>query len=135
MKKNKICSRVISVLLVMGFVMAQGAFAQEGTGGEPLVTKGDYVLQGTALVQYQGKTEEDLVIPRDLGITEIRDDVFWGNQLRSVVIPEEVRKLGSHAFKDCYNLVSVSIPKTLTSIGAGAFSSFASLTSVRYRIA
>jgi hypothetical protein len=131
MRKNRNRSGVISAVLVMGFVMAQGAFAQTGTGGEPLVTKGDYVLQGTALVQYQGYTEEDLVIPQDLGITEIRDAVFWGRHLRSVVIPEGVRKLGSHVFVDCYNLVSVSIPKSLSEIGAGAFTACRKLREIK----
>ena len=99
-------------------VFAQTEAAQDGSGGEPLVIRGDYVLRGTALVQYQGKTEQDLVIPPDLGITEIRDEVFESNRLRSVAIPEGVRKLGTHALVDCYNLVSVRIPKTLTEIGA-----------------
>jgi hypothetical protein len=49
------------------------------------------VLQGTALVQYQGKIEVDLAIPPDLGITEIRDEVFEESTIRSVVIPEGVR--------------------------------------------
>jgi hypothetical protein len=87
---------------------------------QPLVSKGDYVLQGMALVQYQGKTEMDLVIPPDLGITGIRDELFEGSCIRSVVIPKGVRKLGARSFMDCYNMISVSIPRSLTTVNISA---------------
>ena len=119
------------VLLFSLAALCLSAVAPEGSGGEPLVIRGDYVLRGTALVQYQGKTEQNLVIPPDLGITGILDEAFQSNRLLSVAIPEGVRKLGAGAFKDCYNLVSVRIPRTLTGIGAGAFTECGKLKEIK----
>jgi hypothetical protein len=97
-------------------------FVTDFTGGVeiPLVKRGDYVLRGAALVQYQGKADA-VHIPEDLGITAIGDNVFAESHIRSVVIPEGVTTIGARAFFDCYNLGSVSIPKTVTRIGDNAF--------------
>ena len=134
MKKGSFCFAgagfVLGLSLIMGGVFVQNGAAQEGSGGEPLVTWGDYVLQGTALVQYQGKTEQDLVIPPDLGITEIRDEAFYRSSIRSAAIPEGVTKLGTRSFSDCYHLERVTLPRSLAEIGKNAFSSCSSLASI-----
>lgn len=92
-----------------------------GPDGEAaLVTRGDYVLRGTVLAQYQGE-DGDVVIPADLGLTEIGDQAFGRATIRSVKIPEGVTKLGDRLFIDCYDLVSVAIPKTVSLIGDRAF--------------
>jgi hypothetical protein len=116
---------------VFMFVLAALGLSRAAAQEQPLVTRGDYVLQGTALVQYQGKTEQDVAIPPDLGITEIRDEAFEGSRIRSAAIPEGVRKLGARSFMDCYNLASVSIPKSLTEIGEGAFSQCGRLAEIK----
>ena len=53
----------------------------------------------------------------------------------SVIIPEQINGtpvtvIGTYAFFDRYNLISVDIPSSVTSIGAGAFSNCTSLTSI-----
>jgi hypothetical protein len=65
------------VLLFTWAALCLNIAAQEGLvtdftteGGTPLVTRGDYVLRGTVLVQYRGNAEA-VIIPEDLGITEI----------------------------------------------------------------
>ncbi|MDR3174024.1 MAG: leucine-rich repeat domain-containing protein [Treponema sp.] len=89
-------------------------------GGTPLVTRGDYVLRDTVLVQYRGDAEE-VIIPGDLGITGIGAEVFERANIRAVVIPEGVTMLGSRVFNDCYSLRSVTLPRSLLKIGEEAF--------------
>ena len=55
------------------------------------------------------------------GLTEIDDYAFTGcSMLRSVSIPEGVRRIGILAFYDCSRLSSVSIPDSVESIDFGA---------------
>ena len=55
----------------------------------------------------------------------------WGairNEIKSVVIGDDVYNIGSHAFMGCENLTSVKMGKTLVKIGDGAFCHCSSLT-------
>ena len=55
-------------------------------------------------------------------LTEIDDYAFTGcSMLRSVSIPQSVRRVGILAFYDCSRLSSVSIPESVESIDFGAF--------------
>lgn len=64
-------------------------------------------------------------------ITEIQDSAYWGNELlKSVIIPDSVTKIGTHAFSDCKNLSSVIIPNSVTEIGKYAFSVCESLKNI-----
>jgi hypothetical protein len=128
----------LGVALLIGGVFAQGAVAQEGNGlvtdfttegGTPLVTKGEYLLRGTTLVQYQGKAAE-VIIPADLGITEIGDGVFYHSGIRSVAIPEGVKKLGVQSFRNCYYLETITLPRSLAEIGREAFYRCSRLSSI-----
>jgi hypothetical protein len=48
---------------------------------------------------------------------------YSGNQdLKKVIIRDDVTEIGGAAFGDCYNLTSVFIPKSVTKIWNGAFS-------------
>jgi hypothetical protein len=128
-KSKEFCmdKRFVVVLFALAALCAKAA-AQEGSGlatdftteGGQLVTTGDYTLRGTVLVQYRGDAAE-VVVPPGLGITEIGEGAFGGSEVRSVVFPEGVTKLGSNLFRDCYSLESVTLPQTLSEIGDGAF--------------
>jgi GH24 family phage-related lysozyme (muramidase) len=101
------------------------------TGPEeaPLVTRGDYVLRGTVLVQYQGGAAE-VVIPADWGITEIADEAFQQAGIQTLVIPQGVAEIGPRSFWDCYNLRSLSLPQSLSHIGDGAFAECPALVEI-----
>ena len=43
------------------------------------------------------------------------------SRVKSAVIADGVTSIGDYAFRDCYNLASVSIPDSVTSIGDSAF--------------
>ena len=53
-----------------------------------------------------------------------------GEEIRDLVIPDSVTKIGYSAFRGCSNLTSISIPPSVTEIGGGAFSGCKGLTSV-----
>ena len=76
-----------------------------------------------------GEEIKDLVIPND--VTNIGRYVFQGCiGLTSVTIPNSVTSIGSSAFSGCSGLTSVTIPNSVTSIGGSAFSGCENLTDV-----
>ena len=81
----------------------------------------DFVVENGVLTEYTG-TDANVVIPRDLGITEIGTYAFvHKNTMVSVVIPEGVQVIGISAFQNSNNLTAVQLPSTVTEIGASAF--------------
>jgi len=75
-----------------------------------------------------GEEIRDLVIPND--VTSIAAGTFYGCfGLTSATIPEGVSEIGERAFCECRNLKSVSIPSSVKSIGKYAFN-FVGLTAV-----
>ncbi len=77
----------------------------------------------------QGQEIKDLVIP--YGVTRIGNYAFAGcARLTSVTIPSGVTSIGSYAFYRCTRLASVTIPGSVTSIGDDAFEGCTGLVSV-----
>ena len=92
------------------------------------------------------KTDKGIVIKRYTGmdpnprieseyggipVTEIDDDAFSSCvHLKTIAIPENVKKIGKKAFWDCIWLTSISIPDSVTEIGENAFYECVKLTSV-----
>ncbi len=74
----------------------------------------------------------------DLVISHCGDESWGGivnyfvrkTKLKTLVIPDGVRRIGGGAFFKCSSLMSISIPNSVTSIGNGAFWGCDSLTSV-----
>gem|GEM_PF-362518 len=77
-------------------------------GSNSLITYSNYVVDGTILVSYTGK-EQNVVIPSDLGITEIANAAFIGNYVNSVMIPNGVKNIGDSAFSNCSNLTDINV--------------------------
>ena len=74
-----------------------------------------------------GKEVKDLVIPDD--VTKIGQRAFSGcSSLSSVSIPNSVTSIGDSAFSGCTSLTSIEIPNSVTSIGNSAFNGCSSLT-------
>ena len=76
-----------------------------------------------------GKEVKDLVIPDD--VTKIGKRAFSGcSSLSSVTIPNSVTSIGNSAFDGCSSLTSVTIGNSVKSIGNSAFNGCSSLSSV-----
>ena len=76
-----------------------------------------------------GKEVKDLVIPDD--VTKIGQRAFSGcSSLSSVTIPNSVTSIGDSAFSDCSSLTSIEIPNSVASIGEFAFYNCSRLSSV-----
>jgi hypothetical protein len=88
-----------------------------------------FEINGTVLVKYTG-SEENVVIPDYLGLTEIGKAAFWATKIKSVSIPGSVTSIGDEAFSWCTGLTSISIPTGVTSIGGGAFGNCLRLASL-----
>ena len=56
-------------------------------------------------------------------------DIF-GAQVKVYVLGDNVTSIGNYAFRNCYDLTSITIPNSVTSIGARAFDCCSGLTSV-----
>lgn len=74
----------------------------------------DFAVEGGVLTAYSGN-DSVLVIPSDLGITEIGDHAFYGcDNLISVTIPSGVTSIGEYSFSLCSSLKSITIPSSVT---------------------
>ncbi|MDR1023036.1 MAG: leucine-rich repeat protein [Prevotellaceae bacterium] len=89
-----------------------------------------FKVQNGMLVSYSGNGG-NVVIPDNLGITAIGNDVFENNSsLVSITIPAGVLSIGNDTFLRCKNLTSVILPNTLRTIGSSAFDYCEKLTTV-----
>ena len=76
-----------------------------------------------------GEEVKDLVIPNN--VTTIGRNAFCGcSGLKSVTIPNSVKSIGSDAFSGCTGLTSIDIPNSVTSIGNSTFEDCTGLTSI-----
>ena len=88
----------------------------------------DFVLDGTRLRTYYGKSEE-VIVPQ--GVERICMGAFAGcKTLKRVVLPEGVIAIGIEAFLDCSSLAEIVLPESLQLIEERAFWNCTSLKSI-----
>jgi hypothetical protein len=90
---------------------------------------GDFVVQGRVLTKYRG-TATTVIIPANLGITEIGKSAFEDAKITLAVIPAGVTSIGDSAFAFCDSLIGIIIPNSVTSIGRASFNHCKSLTGI-----
>ena len=69
----------------------------------------------------------------DLRHYEVDPERKFFETIRSITIPESVRRIGNYAFANCSSLTSITIPKNVYWIGFRAFASCDSLTTVTFQ--
>ncbi len=59
------------------------------------------------------------------------ENVFTGSAVKTVVLSNGVKTIGTRCFENCESLTSVTIPDSVTEIGAGAFNGCTALKSLK----
>lgn len=102
-----------------------------------LIVSGTGAIEAGAFDSFDAEEEERKLAPYikevviEDGIIEIGSYAFFDcTNLISITIPNSVIIIKNHAFWYCNNLTSVTISKSITSIEDGAFQSCTSLTSI-----
>ena len=96
-----------------------------GNGGSVSSLRGNYILDksGTILFEWFGieMTAVDMQSDPELkNVTIIANEAFRYRSLKSIVLPNNLIKIGDYAFSS-NKLTSVTIPNSVTSIGENAF--------------
>lgn len=80
------------------------------------------------LIRYRGN-DEHVCVPA--GVTNIGRGAFADNTtLRSVILPDSVRRIESAAFKNCYRLSSVGLGSNMEVVGVSSFENCISLRKI-----
>ncbi len=132
MKRLKSILCLVLVFVTLASFLGVRAFAE---------VAGDFVVENGVLTAYNGPGG-DVVIPDDLGITSMGDNVFnqredipsvtipygvtsingfSGCKLSSVIIPDSVTVICENAFAECSYLSSINMPNSVAFIGSYAF--------------
>ncbi len=123
MKQMKRLLLATAVCLLMACVLFAGSALA--------VSADDFTVDSNGVLTKWTGSDANLVIPSNLGITSIGDNVFNGKTaLQSVTIPSGVTSINYRAFYGCTGLQTVSMPTTLTTIGRYAFYNCDGLQSV-----
>ena len=82
------------------------------------VENAEFVIQGGLLLEYKGG-DEVVIIPE--GVNAIHKAFKGNKEIREVIIPEGVIRIGEESFAGCYNLEKITIPKSVNRISKAAF--------------
>ena len=138
-KSTKIISVILSLLLIIGTIVAVAVF---NTASAETFTD-DNGISWTVTESYPGwaisPTDKNQIIgtieiPATYNgkvINSIDDNAFSNcNDLEEIIIPKSVMSIGRYAFNNCSNLSSVDIPDSVSSVGESAFSNCSSLNTI-----
>lgn len=84
----------------------------------PVTNESDYVIINGLLKEYTGN-DESIAVPT--GVTKIGDNAFAEKNVKKVVLPDTVKRIGASAFKSCRELREITIPDSVTYIDEEAF--------------
>lgn len=153
MKTTKIKARIVGIILAGITALSFAGCKEKGAetsskGGASNIEKlkagtpapeSDFEVtltndgNGVIIKKYKG-TAKNIVIPSTIqGMPVIVADGFgYNKELKSVVIPEGVKKINDSAFFECENLTTVVLPSSLRVIDYHAFSGCKKLTSLNF---
>ena len=76
--------------------------------------------------------DEERVLRVPEGTIEIPAEAYAESDFTTVILPEEVRRIGEAAFLGCMSLLRVHLPKSLHEIADGAFTSCSALREITF---
>lgn len=100
-----------------------------------LTPDGQLTVSGTGALETFVFSGNDFIVDAVLepGITEISDGAFaWARNMKSIVLPDTVERIGYDAFYDCASLENLAIPVGVTFIDDEALMYNDSLTQIEY---
>lgn len=90
----------------------------------------NYLKELPKMFLCNGRNISNFYIPND--ITRIGDHAFYNcGSLASVTIPNSVTSIGDYAFYNCYKLINIAIPNNVTMVGMSTFVGCTGLTTVK----
>lgn len=90
----------------------------------------DYLVVNHILLRYRG-SEEELLIPEDMGIREISFKAFGDKtSIKKIILPDTVEKIDRQAFVGCSKLETVRLPEKLKELPEQAFLDCPSLADI-----
>ena len=101
---RKLFALLISILLACGFCLA--ASAEDAADG-------DFTIEGTTLVKYNGPGGE-VTVPD--GIERLEKEAFQDSAVTRVNLPETLKEIGHHCFYSCRQLAEITLPASLTGL-------------------
>ena len=91
------------------------------------------VYIGKVAYKYKGEMPSGTAIKIQDGTIGILVKCFYNNtNLKSVTIPNTVKKIGDNAFYNCRGLTSITVPSSVTKIGDWTFGSCGGLKTVKW---
>ena len=117
-------------------VSSIGGNALQNFSGELIINsknliESDFTSSSSRLNKCIGDSwiKASVVIGED--ITKIGNYAFYNcRSIRSITIPNSVTSIGNNAFDSCNNLPSVTIPESVTALGSGIFTNCDNLTRI-----
>ena len=81
---------------------------------------------GITVYQYDGEITEDtvLTVPETIDsktVVAIEDQCFLKKEMRKIILPDTLIKIGEQAFAGCKNLKTIHLPASVTNVGELAF--------------
>ncbi|MDE7406378.1 MAG: leucine-rich repeat domain-containing protein [Clostridiales bacterium] len=115
---------VCSVLCAFGLIACGNTPDEGDNGGLSFELSEDGSFYSVFLSDKGGGENADIVIPatyRKKPVAEIKGHGFEDGKIKSVTIPDSVKKIGIQAFADCENLKTVEFGNGVTEIESFAF--------------
>lgn len=135
-----IATVMLSLFSIQGFCMTFGSYIkfvdENGNQFNIRYTMANWNVTILGIGIPSDKTDMDIVLPAEIKgnpVVAIGDKAFYERScLKSVTLPDSIKKIGECAFCDCENLESINLPNGLEEIGSFAFAYCYKLTSDLY---
>ena len=94
-------------------VAAEPEDAAENSSAGDAVQEGDFTIEGTTLVKYNGPGGE-VTVPE--GIEKLGKEAFAWTSVTKVNLPETLKEIDSYCFSQCRELSGITLPASLTNL-------------------